>query len=84
MARCTGGRGAPGAVSREAVRALEAYADHYRPKPKREPSSSGGGCGCLSLVVFCLLIWALLFGVTVNGTHYGITCSMARGVEVSP
>lgn len=51
---------------------------------KRTRSSSGGGCGCLSFVVFALLAWALIFGVTVNGVHYGISCSFDRGVEVQP
>jgi hypothetical protein len=45
--------------------------------------SSGGGCGCLSIILFVMLVWALVFGVTIDGRHYGISCSMARGVEVS-
>jgi hypothetical protein len=45
--------------------------------------SSSDGCGCLGLVLGCLFLWALLFGVTVNGRHYGIhTCSCERGVEI--
>lgn len=44
--------------------------------------NKSGGCGCLGLIVFCLLIWALVFGVTVGGRHYGISCSMDRGVVI--
>lgn len=44
--------------------------------------SSDGGCGCLSIVVFCLLMWALVFGVTVEGKHYAIGCSCDEGVAV--
>lgn len=38
-------------------------------------SSGGGECGCFSSVLFLLLMWALLFGVSVDGKHYGIGCS---------
>lgn len=44
--------------------------------------SSGGGCGCLSIVLFMLLMWALIFGITVGGKHYEISCSCNRGVVV--
>ena len=40
------------------------------------------GCGCLSPILGFLLIWALLFGVTVGGRHYFIDCSCAHGVSV--
>lgn len=45
-------------------------------------SSGGGGCGCFSSVLFLLLMWALLFGVSVDGKHYGIGCSCDDGVSV--
>ena len=40
------------------------------------------GWGCLPLVLLVFLGWALLFGVTWNGKHHGISCSRARGVEI--
>lgn len=42
------------------------------------------GHGCFGFVVFCAVLWALCFGVTVGGVHYGTRCSEARGVEVYP
>lgn len=42
----------------------------------------GDGCGCLGIVFFGIVMWALLFGVTVGDRHYGIGCSTDRGVEV--
>lgn len=36
---------------------------------------SGGGCGCFSLIMFVLLMWALIFGVTLENRHYSIGCS---------
>ena len=41
------------------------------------------GCsGCLTFIVGALLLWALLFGVTYDGKHYGVTCSCSRGVVI--
>lgn len=28
------------------------------------------------------MIWGLVFGVTIDGRHYGISCSTDRGVEL--
>ena len=42
--------------------------------------SGGGGIGCFSLVLFCILVWFLLFGVTVGGVHYGMSCDTTNGV----
>lgn len=47
-----------------------------------DSSSGGGGCGCLSIVLFVILMWALCFGVTVGGHHYGFDMSCEKGVEV--
>lgn len=33
-------------------------------------------------ILFFFFIWALLFGLNVNGKHYGITCG-GHGVDVS-
>jgi hypothetical protein len=45
---------------------------------------SGGCLGCLSIIVFVFALWALLFGVTYKGKHYGLQCSPDKGVEVLP
>lgn len=37
--------------------------------------------GCLPLIVTILVMWALFFGVTINGKWHGIQCSASRGVE---
>jgi hypothetical protein len=44
--------------------------------------SSSGGFGCISTIVFIILVWALVFGFTYNGKHYGLKCSTNNGVEV--
>ena len=44
--------------------------------------SAGGGCGCISIIVTCLALWALLFGVTYGGKHSDVSCSCNNGVEV--
>ena len=50
---------------------------------KSNDSGGGSGCGCITLPVFCIILWAILFGVTVDGKHYGISgCSCDRGVVV--
>ncbi len=36
--------------------------------------------GCLVVFLGACLLWALAFGVTVNGTHYELVC--ARGCKV--
>jgi hypothetical protein len=42
------------------------------------------GCvGCLSTIMLMIAVWALLFGVTINGKHYGLSgCSCSRGVVI--
>lgn len=48
---------------------------------KVEVQANGGGC--FSLILGIILLWALLFGVTINGKHYGIRdCSSEHGVEI--
>ena len=32
-----------------------------------DENSSGGGCGCVGLIVFILVMWALFFGLPING-----------------
>ncbi len=44
--------------------------------------TSNGGCGCFSFIVFMIFMWALLFGVTYDGKHYGMSCSCDRGVAI--
>jgi hypothetical protein len=41
-----------------------------------------GGCGCLGFIAFLIVLWALVFGVTIDGKHYGLSCSVAQGVEI--
>jgi len=44
--------------------------------------NGGTGCfGCLTIIAFFIIVWALIFGVTVGGHHYGISCSTADGVR---
>ena len=44
--------------------------------------SGGGGClGCIGLILCIFVIWGLIFGITVGGRHYGMKCSVDRGVE---
>ncbi len=46
-------------------------------------SGNSGGWGCVSFVLFCIVAWALLFGVTVGTKHYGlIGCDAANGVKL--
>lgn len=47
-------------------------------------SCSDSPFGCVGCVVTVIVLWALLFGVTYGGKHYGLSCSCANGVEVAP
>lgn len=38
--------------------------------------------GCLSMILFFLVFWALLFGVTVDGKHYGLDLSCNNGITI--
>jgi len=40
------------------------------------------GCGCGSLILTIVALWALVFGWTYNGQHHQLGCSCAKGVEV--
>lgn len=41
------------------------------------------GCGgCLGLVLFVFVVWAMLFGVTWGGIHYQTSCSCDDGVQI--
>lgn len=49
--------------------------------------TDGGDPGCLSIMLFCLLsvlliylFWALIFGVTIHGQHYRVSCTIDHGV----
>lgn len=45
-------------------------------------ATSGCGCfGCLSFILFVFVVWALIYGVTIEGQHYGVSCSTEHGVE---
>ena len=50
---------------------------------ENKSSNDGGCCGCITLVLFILAVWALLFGVTIDGKRYGLSaCSVERGLEI--
>jgi hypothetical protein len=42
------------------------------------------GCfRCVGLILMCMLIWALIFGVTYGGVHHGVTCGNgSQGVVI--
>jgi hypothetical protein len=43
---------------------------------------NGGGCGCVGLIASILFIWALVFGVNVNGKHYGMDGCNCNGIQI--
>lgn len=46
-------------------------------------SVSGGGCfGCLGTIAFFMVVWALIFGVTIGGVHHSLSCSKDKGVAI--
>lgn len=46
-------------------------------------SEAGGCCGCISVVLMLVALWGLVFGVTIDGKHYGIaTCDTKRGLVI--
>lgn len=39
--------------------------------------------GCIGIILAILTLWAIIFGVTVNGKHYGLTsCKTDGGVHI--
>ena len=38
--------------------------------------------GCLVWILCIIVLWAVCFGVTIDGHHYGIDLSCNKGVEV--
>ena len=38
--------------------------------------------GCLGVAVTLIVLWAVLFGVTVGGKHYGLRCDSHKGVVI--
>jgi hypothetical protein len=46
-------------------------------------SVSCGGVGCVTTILACVALWALVFGVTVGGKHYGMAgCDSNSGVTI--
>ena len=46
-----------------------------------DDDSSGGCCGCIVWIVVGIVIFGLIFGVTVGGTHYGCSdCNCDQGI----
>lgn len=31
--------------------------------------------GCIGFILFCFVVWALLFGININGKHHGLSCA---------
>ena len=57
------------------------------PEPKKPETDAEFGCfvpgvGCVTMIVMFIVVWGLLFGVTIDGKHHGISCSRAKGVEI--
>ncbi len=42
------------------------------------------GCfGCVGFILTCMVLWALIFGITYGGKHHGVTCGNgSQGVVV--
>lgn len=40
-----------------------------------------GLLGCLGIIIFFIVLWAVFFGVTVGGRHYQMSCSCQDGVR---
>jgi hypothetical protein len=38
-------------------------------------SAGGGGLGCLGSIAVFFVLWALIFGITVDGRHYEVDCT---------
>jgi hypothetical protein len=61
-------------------------ADLYRKEPAvtKVEIREGTSClGCLGIVVILIALWAVVFGVTVDGKHYGLTsCKTDGGVHI--
>ena len=51
-------------------------------KPNSNVGSGTDALGCAGVVLRIAFLWALIFGVTVGGKHYGASCSCDRGVAV--
>lgn len=50
---------------------------------KKATAGDSNGPGCISIVLGIVALWALIFGLSVDGKHYGLSkCSCERGVEV--
>lgn len=44
---------------------------------------NGGGClGCVGFILGCIALWAIVFGVTIDGKHHEMSCSCKKGVEL--
>lgn len=50
---------------------------------KSSNSTVNCGCGCFSTIISILIIWALIFGITIDGKYYGVSCSCSKGVDIS-
>jgi len=51
-------------------------------KGDKGDSGGDGDGGCLATILLALVVWALAFGITVDGKHWKVSCSEEKGVEV--
>lgn len=52
-------------------------------KSSKDDSSGCSPLGCFSISLIVLAFWALVFGVTVGGKHYGVAgCDTEHGVKL--
>jgi hypothetical protein len=52
---------------------------------ERKMNENGGenGCfGCLATIVFFVVLWGLIFGVTIGGVHHALSCNTDDGVVI--
>ena len=46
-------------------------------------TGSKNGClGCLVTILAIIGLWAVIFGVTIDGKHYGLSCDCHKGVVI--
>lgn len=51
-------------------------------KSEADVSASGGCVGCIGTIVVLIMAWALIFGVTIGGKHYGVSGCGCDGIEI--
>lgn len=49
---------------------------------RKETNVTVSPFGCFGVIIGGFLAWALIFGVTIDGKHYGTSCSCNNGVSI--